>query len=96
MWRSFSLWTDPVALDHGAHLLREGDVAQGQELKDGEGPPIGAEVYDAPAGAYPDGTTYPAKRYWRKNQKAEFTHWPGESGQVIDDMLANERKSGSF
>ena len=28
--------------------------------------------------------------------KAEFTHWPGQTGQVVDDMLTNERKSGAF
>jgi hypothetical protein len=28
--------------------------------------------------------------------KAEFTHWPGQDGQVVDDMLTNERKSGNF
>ena len=28
--------------------------------------------------------------------KAEFTHWPGQDGTVIDDMLTNERKSGQF
>lgn len=28
--------------------------------------------------------------------KSEFTHWPGEPSQVIDDLLKNERKSGRF
>jgi hypothetical protein len=28
--------------------------------------------------------------------KAELTHWPGQSGQVVDDLLLNERKEGSF
>lgn len=28
--------------------------------------------------------------------RAEFTHWPGQDGTVVDDMLKNERKSGSF
>ena len=28
--------------------------------------------------------------------KAELTHWPGQPGQVVDDMLTNERKSGQF
>lgn len=28
--------------------------------------------------------------------KAEFTHWPGQDGQVVDDMVKNERKSGQF
>jgi hypothetical protein len=28
--------------------------------------------------------------------KAEFTHWPGQASSVVDDMLTNERKSGSF
>lgn len=30
------------------------------------------------------------------NDKAEFTHWPGEPSQVVDDLLLNERKSGQF
>lgn len=28
--------------------------------------------------------------------KAEFTHWPGQPVEVVDDMLTNERKSGTF
>ena len=28
--------------------------------------------------------------------KAELTHWPGQQGQVVDDLLTNERKSGQF
>lgn len=28
--------------------------------------------------------------------KAELTHWPGQQGQVVDDMLTNTRKSGQF
>ena len=30
------------------------------------------------------------------DQKAEFTHWPGQQSQVVDDMLTNERQSGQF
>lgn len=72
-------------------MLREGDTAQGQELKDGEQPPDGAEVYEGAttAGEAP-------KRFWKKPHQALFTHWPGELCTVVDDMLANERKSGQF
>jgi hypothetical protein len=28
--------------------------------------------------------------------QAEMTHWPGQPGQVVDDLLTNERKSGQF
>lgn len=27
---------------------------------------------------------------------AEFTHWPGQPSEVVDDMLTNERKKGQF
>jgi hypothetical protein len=27
---------------------------------------------------------------------AELTHWPGQRGQVVDDLIKNERKSGQF
>jgi hypothetical protein len=80
-----------------AGMLREGDWAVGQELKDGEQPPVGAEVYhttnenqiiEAPV---PGGKTF-----WRKPHQALFTHWPDSPGAVVDDMLKNERRSGSF
>lgn len=62
--------------------------------------PKGADTYftDATgrvvdgAAALPPG----GKQYWRINHKAEFTHWPFDQSRVVDDMLANERKSGSF
>lgn len=80
-----------------AGMLREGDTAQGQELKDGEMPPQGAEVYELPAqGSDAADRGVPVKRYWKKQHQALFTHWPGEPSQVVDDMLANERKSGHF
>ena len=78
-------------------MVRAGDTAQGQELKDGEEPPDGAEVYEVPAPFTENQSLSPLpRRYWKKLHKAEFTHWPGETGQVVDDMLKNERKSGSF
>jgi hypothetical protein len=37
----------------------------------------------------------PAKN--TKIGEAEFTHWPGdEKNRVVDDMLKNERRAGSF
>jgi len=29
-------------------------------------------------------------------QHAILTHWPGQPGEVVDDLLQNERKSGQF
>lgn len=62
--------------------------------------PKGAETYYVDsggrvieeAGSLPPG----GKQYWRMKHKAEFTHWPFEPSRVVDDMLANERKTGSF
>lgn len=80
-----------------AGMLQEGQQATGQELKEGEPAPDGSEVYytdgehrlvDAPV---PNG-----KRFWKKPHQALFTHWPDSPGQVVDDMLKNERRSGSF
>lgn len=68
-----------------AGMLRDGDTATGQELKPGEHPPAGAELY------YADETAY-----WRKPHQALFTHWPDSPDAVVDDMLRNERKSGQF
>jgi hypothetical protein len=35
--------------------------------------------------------------YWLSvPMEALFTHWPSTPGQVVDDMLKNERKSGAF
>lgn len=36
------------------------------------------------------------KRYAKFPHVAEFTHLPGSPTQVVDDMLKNERKAGSF
>jgi hypothetical protein len=80
-----------------AGMLTEGGTAQGQELKDGETPPEGAEVYELPvAGSDAAERGVTIKRYWKKPHQALFTHWPGEPNQVVDDMLKNERKSGQF
>lgn len=29
-------------------------------------------------------------------ERATFTHWPGTSTEVVDDLLANERRTGQF
>lgn len=95
-----------------AGMVREGDTAAGQEVQhspacnplsdDGctcNAIPDGAETYFVDAeGRIVEGDMLPpgGKQYWRVNQKAEFTHWPYDSNRVIDDMLKNERKSGSF
>lgn len=92
-----------------AGMVREGDTATGQEVQHSAAcpgtlddctcgaVPVGAEVYhtdaahrlvDAPV---PDGKTF-----WRKRHQALFTHWPDSPDAVVDDMLKNERASGSF
>lgn len=68
-----------------AGMLQEGQQATGQELKEGDVIPAGAEVYSSEG-----------KDYWKKPHQALFTHWPDSPGQVVDDMLKNERRSGSF
>lgn len=82
-----------------AGMVREGDQAYGQELKDGEPVPEGAEVYYTDAeGRLLEGDASRAfhRRFYRFMHKAEFTHWPETPGAVVDDMLKNERKSGRF
>lgn len=84
-----------------AGMLRDGDQATGQELKAGEQPPDGAEVYtvDSTTGRVlnpGDVPTGSVKAYWKKPHQALFTHWPDSPSAVVDDMLKNERKSGSF
>lgn len=85
-----------------AGMVREGDTATGQELKDGELPPDAAEVYytDAEGRIVPDreglGVVAGGKRFWRKSHQALFTHWPDSPTAVVDDMLKNERRSGQF
>ena len=78
-------------------MLREGDIATGQELRDGEEPPVGAEIYELPVpGSDAAERGMPVKRYWKKPHQALFTHWPDSPTSVVDDMLKNERQSGSF
>lgn len=80
-----------------AGMVREGDTAQGQELKDGEEPPDGAEVYGADIELIENGVAVKRpRRFWKKPHQALFTHWPGDPNQVVDDMLRNERKAGQF
>lgn len=79
-----------------AGMLTEGGTAQGQELRSGEQPPEGAEVFEVKGPVLGGGPFEVVKRYWKKPQYALFTHWPGEPNQVVDDMLKNERRSGQF
>jgi hypothetical protein len=80
-----------------AGMVREGDTAYGQELKDGEPVPDGAEVYYTNAEhRLVDGPVEGGRRFFRFLHKAEFTHWPYTASAVVDDMLKNERKSGQF
>jgi hypothetical protein len=59
-----------------AGMIREGDTATGQELKDGEEPPAGAEVYELDVAASGLTDMPKKKRYWKKPHQALFTHWP--------------------
>jgi hypothetical protein len=81
-----------------AGILREGDVATGQEVihssacnpnsEDGcrcHAIPLGAEVYESGG-----------KTFWKKPHQALFTHWPDSPDAVVDDMLKNERHQGAF
>lgn len=78
-------------------MLSEGQTAVGQELKGDELPPAGAEVYYTDGDfRLVDGPVPGGKRFWRKFHSATFTHWPDSPTSVVDDMLRNERQSGSF
>ena len=80
-----------------AGMLREGDMATGQELKPGEPLPLGAETYWTDKdGRLVDHADAGVKQFWRKPHQALFTHWPDSPTKVVDDMLKNERKEGSF
>ena len=80
-----------------AGMVRLGDTAYGQELKDGEAVPEGSEVYYTDSEyRLVDAPVEGGKRFYRFLHKAEFTHWPNTSGAVVDDMLTNTRKSGQF
>jgi hypothetical protein len=85
-----------------AGMVRDGDQATGQELKDGELPPDGAEVYYTNSEGrlinmpFTSAEVPTFRIFWRKPHQALFTHWPDSPTAVVDDMLKNERKSGSF
>lgn len=80
-----------------AGMVREGDTAYGQELKEGEQPPEGAGVYYTDSEyRLVENPVEGGKKFYRFFHKAEFTHWPNTPGAVVDDMLSNTRKSGSF
>jgi len=90
-------------------MLREGDTATGQEIIHSAACaatvgactcgaiPAGAEVYYTDAeGRIVSDSAPVSKAFWRKPHQALFTHWPDSPSQVVDDMLKNERKEGSF
>lgn len=67
-------------------MIRDGDNAFSIEVSaDAPIPPGAARVDDVQG-----------KRYAQFPHKAELTHWPGTTGQVVDNLLTNERKSGQF
>lgn len=69
-----------------AGMLREGDGAYSVTLPSGQEAPEGAEVFSAGDGS----------KFYMVPMSAKFTHWPGQTNAVVDDMLTNERKSGQF
>lgn len=75
-----------------AGMVREGDGANNIELAAGED--ITPAQLAAGMHVWADTTT--GKRYAQLPMRADFTHWPGQDSQVVDDMLANQRKEGSF
>jgi len=80
-----------------AGMVRDGDTAYGQEIKFGEVPPAGAEVYYTDAEyRLVESPVVGGKSFYRFLHRADFTHWPYTEHAVVDDMLKNERKEGSF
>jgi hypothetical protein len=80
-----------------AGMLRDGDMATGQEVGADGVVPAGAEVYHTDAEhRLIEAPVEGGKTFWRKPHQALFTHWPDSPGAVVDDMLKNERRSGSF
>lgn len=78
-------------------MVRKGDPALGQEMKEGDVPPEGSEVYYTDKEyRLVDTPVEGGRKFWRKLHKAEFTHWPDSPSSVVDDMLTNTRKSGQF
>lgn len=78
-------------------MVRDGDSATGQELKEGDVPPAGAEIYHTDAEhRIVDGPSIGGRTFWRKPQQALFTHWPDSPSAVVDDLLKNVRRSGHF
>jgi hypothetical protein len=70
-----------------AGMVTEGSTIDMKEVAGPEAPlPAGATEIREVAGKF----------YAVWPQQATFTHWPGSPAQVVDDMLKNERKSGSF
>lgn len=77
--------------------LQDGQTATGQEFDVKSPIPEGAEVYHVDK----DNRVVPipvegGKTYWQLKQHATFTHWPYSKNPVVDDMMSNERVSGSF
>lgn len=77
-------------------MLSDVGVTHSVELADDEPVPEGATEYIALEQTDSVGNVSPRRRYANFLHHATFTHWPGSPTQVVDDMLKNERKSGSF
>src|SRR5579863_4340775 len=72
-----------------AGMLQEGGTANSIELQEGDPVPAGAREYIEPFEGGSGGPLGGRKRHAIFPQKAEFTHWPGQRDQVVDDMLKN-------
>lgn len=94
-----------------AGMLREGDIATGQEIAHtspcyvgreggcccGAHVPDGAVVYFTDAeGRLVDEGVLGGKSFWKKPHQALFTHWPDSPSEVVDNLLTNERTKGQF
>lgn len=89
-------------------MLRDGDTALGQEIHHSPSCPV---IPECTCSAVPDGAGVyytdserrivpqpvpNGKQFWLIPHRAEFTHWPLSPDSVVDDMMTNTRKRGSF
>jgi hypothetical protein len=76
-----------------AGMVRDGEQAYSVPLKDGEDL---SPAQLAAGGHVVVHTDASVGRYVSMPMRAQFTHWPDSPSTVVDDMLKNERKEGSF
>lgn len=76
-------------------MLSESGTVDIKELGENDPVPVGAQEIWLDTQVRTD-APIEKKRYAKFPHVAEFTHWPGSPNTVVDDMLTNERKAGSF